>query len=138
LRGYRLAKEPLDTDWKGYSHVLEGLVHLLVQQNWKEKVRELWPDMTRTNLHVFEFDEPWHFYRWRNETEAEKVVVPKRTQCWEDRKASASDSSGTGLPALIRQRPVFVLLFLCVYPHRTNAEALRWLNVGLKEAIREV
>lgn len=136
LRGYRLAKEPLDTDWKGYSHVLEGLVHLLVQQNWKGKVRELWPDVTRVNLHTFRFDEPWHFFRWRNEEGAEQVVVPKRTQHWDDLRASAGDSSGDGLPTLARQDPVFVLLFLCVYPHRTSAAALRWLNVQLKEAIR--
>ncbi len=70
----------MDTDWKGYSHVLEGLLHLLVQQNWKGKVRELWPDVTRVNLHTFRFDEPWHFFRWRNEEGAEQVVVPKWTQ----------------------------------------------------------
>lgn len=136
LRGYRLAKQPPDTDWKGYSHVLEGLFHLVVQQNWKVKAKTLWPDVTRTNLHSFEFDEPWHFYRWRNETGAEKVVVPRRTQRWDDLKAAAEDSSGSGLPALIRQRPVFALLFLCVYPHRTNAAMLRWLNVELKRAVR--
>jgi len=136
LRGYRLAKQPPDTDWKGYSHVLEGLFHLVVQQNWKVKAKTLWPDVTRTNLHSFEFDEPWHFYRWRNETGAEKVVVPRRTQRWDDLKATAEDSSGSGLPALIRQRPVFALLFLCVYPHRTSAAMLRWLNVELKRAVR--
>lgn len=136
LKGYRIAKRPLDTDWKGYSHVLEGLLHLVVQQNWKVRAKTLWPDVTRTNLHTFEFDQPWHFYRWRNETGAEKVVVPKRTQCWKDLKVTADDSSGAGLPALIRQHPVFALLFLCVYPHRTNAAMLRWLNVVLKRAVR--
>lgn len=136
LRGYRLAKEPLDTDWKGYSHVLEGLVHLLVQQNWKGKVRELWPDVTRTNLHTFEFDEPWHFYRWQNEKGAERVVVPKRTQRWDELRDAAGNSSGATVPNLIRRHPVFALLFLCVYPHRTNSAVLRWLNVGLKEAVR--
>jgi hypothetical protein len=137
LLGYRLAKQPLETGWKGYSHVLEGLVHLLAQQNWKERVRELWPDVTRINLHVFEFDEPWHFYRWRNDTGAEKVVVPQRTQDWKNLKASANDSSGTELPVLIRQYPILALLFLCVYPHRTNSTALRWLNISLKEAVHK-
>lgn len=136
LQGYRLAKQPLETGWKDYSHVLEGLLHLVVQQNWKVRAKELWPDVTRTNLHTFEFDEPWHFYRWRNQTGAERVVVPQRTQRWEDLKATASDSSGSGLPVLIRQRPVFALLFLCIYPHRTSATVLRWLNIGLKQAIR--
>ena len=136
LMGYRLAKEPLDTDWKGYSHALEGLVHLLVQQNLKGKVRELWPDVTRINLHTFRFDEPWHYYRWHNEEGAEQVVVPKRTQHWSDLRAAADDTSGSGLPTLARRYPVFVLLFLCVYPHRTNAAVLRWLNVELREAVR--
>lgn len=136
LRGYRLAKQPPEAAWKGYSHVLEGLVHLLVQQNWKEMVKGLWPDVTRTNWHSFEFDEPWHFYRWRNETGAQKVVIPMRTQRWEELKTSADDSSGAELPVLIRQRPIFALLFLFVYPHRTSAALLRWLNVELKQAIR--
>lgn len=135
LQGYRLAKQPLETNWKGYSHVLEGLLNLLVQQNWKGMVKDLWPDVTRTHLHTFEFDEPWHFYRWRNEKGAEKTVVPKRTQCWDDLKASANDSSGTEVPNLLRQHPVFALLFLCVYPHRTSPAVLQWLNVGLNETV---
>lgn len=137
LEGYKLAKKPLETVWKGYSHVLEGLIHLLVQQNWKVVVKGLWPDFTRTNLHSFEFDDPWHFYRWRNETGVEKVVIPKRTQRWQDLRTLAMDSSGTGLPILMQQRPVFALLFLCVYPHRTSATLLRWLNAGLKRTVRK-
>lgn len=135
LREYRLAERPLETAWKGYSHILESLVHLLVQRNCKGKVRELWPDVTRTNLHVFEFDEPWHFYRWRNKTGAEKVVVPKHAEHWTDLKTVASDSSGAALPDLIKAHPIFVLLFLCVYPHRISPSTIRWLNTNIKDAV---
>lgn len=106
-----------------------------MQQNWKGEVRALWPDVTRTNLHTFQFVEPWHWYRWRNKKGAERVVVPKRTQHWDDIRAAASDSSGAEWPTLIKEHPVFVLLFLCVYPHRTSASVVRWLNVNIKEAV---
>lgn len=133
--GFRLAKEPLTVNYQGYSHTLEGLVHLLVQQNWKQEVKALWSSVTKINLHTLEFEEPWHFYRWRNEEGTERVVMPQHTRRWEELKTKAGDSSGEGLPNLLRQRPIFALLFVCVYPHRTNAALLQWLNRGLKETI---
>ncbi len=132
---FRLAKEPLDTNYQGYSHTLEGLVHLLVQQNWKQEVKLLWPTITRIGLNTFEFDESWHFYRWRNGEGREKTVMPEHTKHWDDLRLEANDVSGDRLPGLIRERPVFALLFSCVYPHRSNASLLRWLNVGLKDAV---
>lgn len=131
----QLAKEPLTVSYRGYSHTLEGLTHLLVQQNWKRQMKLLWPNVTRINLHRFEFDEPWHFYRWRNEGGTEKFIMPKHTQSWDELKAAANSTTGEGLPALIRQRPLFALLFLCVCPHRISAPALRWMNVSLKKTV---
>lgn len=61
--------------------------------------------------------------------------MPEHTKQWDDLWREANDVSGDGLPALIRERPVFALLFSVVYPHRANASLLRWLNVGLREAV---
>jgi hypothetical protein len=134
---FRLAKEALDTNYQGYSHTFEGLVHLLVQQGWKLEVRLLWPTLTKIGLSTFEFDEPWHFYRWRNAEGREKTVMPEHTKDWDDLKLEATEASGERLPALIRERPVFALLFSVVYPHWANAALLRWINGALKHEVYE-
>jgi hypothetical protein len=131
----QLAKEPLTVSYRGYSHTLEGLTHLLVQQNWKRQMKLLWPNVTRINLHRFEFDEPWHFYRWRNEGGTERVIMPRHTQFWDQLKLEANAPTEEYLPELIRRYPLFALLFICVYPHRTSAPVLRWLNVKLRETV---
>ena len=62
-------------------------------------------------------------------------VGTKHPRHWDDLKGEASDASGSGLPELIRENPFFALLFIIVYPHRTNAAILRWLNAKLKKAV---
>jgi hypothetical protein len=130
-----LVREPLAATFRGYSHTLEGLIHLLVQQNWKRHLQLLWPDVTRIQFDSFEPEKPWHFYLWHNDKGTQRVVMPKHTQSWGELKGEASASTAENMPTLMRRYPLFALLFICVYPHRTNAPILRWLNVKLKEAV---
>jgi hypothetical protein len=134
----QLAKEPLTSTFRGYSHTLEGLIQLMVQQNWKRQVKLLWTDVTRIELHRFEFVKPWHFYLWHNDVGTQRVIMARHTKCWDELKGEAFASSEEHLPTLIRRYPLFVLLFICVYPHRTSAPVLRWLNVNLKEAVYRI
>ena len=120
----------------GKSYALEGLVHLFVRRNWKQTMKFLWPGVTRLNWVSFEPENPWDFYRWRTQEGTNKIVVPKRTQEWEALKALAFESNGTNIPPSIKDYPILLLLFLCVYPHRINAEILRWLDTQMKQVPR--
>ena len=44
---------------------------------------------------------------------------------------------GNDLPKLIKGFPIFLLCFLCVYPHRLNAGGIRWLATQLDNLDKE-
>lgn len=130
-------ERPLTYDFRGKSYTLEGLVHLFVRRNWKQHMKRLWPDVTRIANASFEPENFSDFYRWRNQQEGtNKIVVPKRTQEWGALKALALESAGTNIPPSIKDYPILLLLFLCVYPHRMNAEILRWLDTQMQQVPR--
>ena len=129
-------EEPLEETFIGHSYALEGLVHLFVRRDWKQTMKSLWPGVTRLNFISFEPGNFCEFYRWRSEVGTNKTVVPKRTQEWEKLKALSFKSEGTGIPPTIKNDPILLLLFLCVYPHRMNAEIMRWLDTQMKEIPR--
>ena len=93
----------------------------------------LWPSVTRLMYLSFEPENFCDFYRWRNENGKNWIVSPQHTQEWEELKALASESDGACIPPSIKNDPILLLLFLCVYPHRMNAEILRWLDIQMEQ-----
>jgi len=130
---FGITDEPLMDTFKGESYVLEGLVHLYVRRNWKQTMKSLWPGITRLGYLSFEPESFCDFYRWRNEKGTVKIVFPKHTQEWEKLKALSFKSEGACIPPTIKNDPILLLLFLCVYPHRMNAEIIRWLDTQMKD-----
>ena len=128
-----VAEEPLMDSFRGQSYALEGLVHLFVRRNWKQRMKFLWPGVTRLMYLSFEPENFWDFYRWKNKEGKNWTVSPKHTQEWEELRKLASESDGGCIPPSIKSDPILLLLFLCVYPHRMNAEILRWLDTQMKQ-----
>ena len=127
---------PLMDSFKGESYALEGLVHLYVRRNWKQTMKGLWSGITRLASVSFKPDNCCDFYRWRNKEGTVKIEFPKHTQDWEELKTLASESEGKCIPPTIKEHPILLLLFLCVYPHRMNAEIMRWLDTQMKDIPR--
>ena len=125
--------DPLMDSFEGQSYALEGLIHLYVRRNWKQTMKSLWPGVTRLMYLSFEPETPCDFYRWRNIEGTHKIVSPKHTQDWDELKALAAESEGKYIPGSIKDHPILLLLFLCVYPYRMNAEILRWLDTQMKQ-----
>ena len=128
-----LAEEPLMDSFKGISYALEGLVHLSARRDLKKPIKCLWPEVTRLAYAFFEPENFSDFYRWRNEEGINKIVSPKHKQDWEELKAASLESEGACIPPSIKDNPILLLLFLCVYPHRMNAEIMRWLDTQMQE-----
>ena len=131
-----LPEEPLEDTFTCKSHALEGLVHLFVRRNWHQTMKRLWPNVTRLASVSFEPENLWDFYRWRNKEGTVKIVFPKHKQEWEKLKALSFESKGSCIPPTIKNDPILLLLFLCVYPHRMNAEIMRWLDTQMQEIPR--
>ena len=128
-----IAEEPLMDSFRGESYALEGLIHLSVRRNWKQRMKSLWPAVTRLRYQSFEPENFCDFYRWRNREGANKTESPKPTQEWQELRILASESAGANIPPSIKNHPMLLLLFLCVYPHRMNAGILRWLDTQIKQ-----
>ena len=128
-----VAEEPLMDSFRRESYALEGLIHLYVRRNWKQRMKSLWPSVTRIMYQSFEPENSCDFYRWRNRAGAHKTVSPKPMQEWDELKTLAFESDGTCIPPSITRHPILLLLFLCVYPHRMNAEILRWLDTQMEQ-----
>lgn len=126
-------EDPLEDIFTGKSYTLEGLVHLFVRRNWKQTMKSLWPDVTRLEFISFEPANFCEFYRWRSEKGTNKIVYPKHTQDWEELKELSCKDEGVCIPPTIKGDPILLLLFLCVYPHRMNAEIMRWLDTQMKD-----
>ena len=133
---FELAEEPLMDSFKGQSYALEGLVHLSARRDLKKSMKRLWPEITKLAYASFEPENFSDFYRWRNEEGINKIVFPKHKQEWEKLKALSFESEGTCIPPTIKNDPILLLLFLCVYPHRMNAEIMRWLDTQMNEIPR--
>ena len=123
----------LEDIFTGKSYALEGLVHLFVRRNYKQTMKSVWPDVTKLNFISFEPANFCEFYRWRSEEGTNKIAHPKHTQEWEELKALSFESEGACIPPTIKNDPILLLLFLCVYPHRMNAEIMRWLDTQMRE-----
>ncbi len=132
-----LSEDPLEDTFKGSSYTLEGLVHLFVRRNWKQTMKDLWPGVTKLASITYKPDNSWDFYRWMNKNEGERYdVYPKPMQEWDDLKKLSFESEGACIPPTIKDHPILLLLFLCVYPHRMNAEIMRWLDTQMKDISR--
>jgi len=96
-------------------------------------MKALWPGVSRLSFASFEPAEKWHFFRWRNLGEGiEKRVCTPRRQFWDELKEKAFESEGKSIPETIKGDPIFLLLFLFVYPHRMTADIMRWLDTQFK------
>ena len=127
------SEDPLDETFTGSSYALEGLVHLFVRRNWKQTMKDLWPGVSKLASVSFKPKNSWDFYRWRNKDGKRWDVYPEPIQKWEELKALSFESEGACLPPTIKNDPILLLLFLCVYPHRMNAEIMRWLDTQMKD-----
>ena len=130
---FGLTEEPITETFRGLAYSLEGLVHLYVRRNWRQAMSTLWPNITRLMYRSFVPVKYCDFYRWRNEEGTDEIVSPKHTQNWEELKVTSFESEGTCIPPSIKKHPILLLLFLCVYPHRMNAEIMRWLDTQMKD-----
>lgn len=130
-----LEPDPLEDSFKGSSYYLEGLLHLLIKTNLKQRIRDIFPSVTRLSTRQYIPDEQWQYYFFRTHDvgrTAQRFMQPPHK--WSVLREVAHECQGDDLPQLIKEFPLGYLCFLCVYPHRVNSSGLRWLDSKLEES----
>jgi hypothetical protein len=121
--------------YSGLSWTLEALWHLYVRLNWRGRAAVLWPELSSIALERFVPEQPWQAYLWRTDRGTCQTMLRPRRQSWKSLRAESAESSGASVPQLFRQNPCLYLAFLVTYPHRLNADGIRWVDTALAHAI---
>jgi hypothetical protein len=128
-----LEAEPLEDSFARASFLLEGVLHLFIQTNYKQHMKYIFPQITPVCCRSFVPDEPWRYFIYRNRDGKvlDRMLQPPHR--WPDLRSQASECEGKEVPGLLRQYPIHYLCFICVYPHRANSSGLRWISTRLQE-----
>jgi hypothetical protein len=118
---------------KGTSYFLEGLIHLFVRENYKQRMAIIWPDISKLFFSTFRYANIIDFYKWRNYEGKEVLTTPKPTKSWKELKSEAAENMGNDIPELLKKNAHLYPLFLNVYPFRVSASGLRWFDSYLKD-----
>lgn len=117
--------------FNNYSYSLEGLVNIYVRSNWKQEMKLIWHKITRIGFVSFLTKKKWHYCLYKNREGTQFTKYPKLTKEWKELKDESFESQGKNMPKLIKEYPIFHLLFLFTFPHRSTAESVRWLDTKL-------
>ena len=130
----RMSEEPHTETYKGRSYILESLVHLLARRGWRQRLRFLWPKITRLHYAEFQVASSWEFCLWRAEDGNLIAAQPKMPQSWAELRDHAKQVDVSLIPYLFQTRPELLLAFILVYPHRLTKDVTKFLDDRLREA----
>ncbi len=128
---YGPGKDSNEIKYNKESYSIEAFVHLFARKNYKSAMRLLWPDISKTEQHKFTFTDKLEFYKWRARSGTTEYKIPPLKQSWQELYQLSKEDSGSELPELIKEFPIFYLCFLIVLPHRMNANGSRWITSQL-------
>ena len=125
---FAVTDEPWEEDFRRNSYSLEAIIHLFVRENWKQTMKHLWPGITRVWFNRCDVKAKWRWFLWKTEKADHWSVCPPFTKKWADLRNEAWEDRGKSIPSTLKEWPLLALLFLIVYPHRLNADVVRWLD----------
>jgi hypothetical protein len=129
-----MADNPQVKNYKGRSYTLECFVHLLARRGWRQRLRFLWPQITRLHYAEFRPISPWQFCLWRSEEEGKlEAVQPKMPQSWAELRDQARQVDLSVIPELFQRYPGLLLVFILTYPHRLTKDVAKFLDDRLRE-----
>ena len=120
LRAHNLDEIPIRADFAGSSYSLESIVYMVARRLWKQKLRLRWEAITHVSFLQFKPREPWMYCLWRCKEGDNLVSYADTPTDWTELLGKSRNRSDDQLPDYLRSNPLFLMLFLIVYPHRFN------------------
>lgn len=136
IESIRQPGDPRRGNFQGRSYTLKSLVQLFARRRWRQRLRFLWPDISRLSYVEFTPESPSAFCKWINESGALRVTQPHKTQRWEALKDEADRLDASIIPQTFQDSPESLLLFILVYPHRLTANVAKYLDNQIIKLVR--
>jgi hypothetical protein len=111
-----------------HSYTLQSLVQILARRWRRQALRSLWFAVTEIRFVTVIIPQPYQWLRWRSTDAVLDTRHSPRPQSWDALvKEATGDGIGT-IPTQLENRPIFLLYFLLVYPHRFQPASVRLLD----------
>jgi hypothetical protein len=122
---------PIEETFRCRSSLIKPIIDLLTRQDRRAELEQLWREITYLSQERFVPQENWQNYLWRCAEGEGKTYseFPNQTQSWEELVKDAAKVDDDLIPPALQGHPYFLPLFLLVYPHRANANFVKFLDV---------
>ena len=131
LRAHNLDEIPFRPDFSGSSYSLDSLVRMAARRLWKQKLRLRWEAITHVSFVRFKPRDPWMYYLWRCKEGDNLVYYADMPTDWAELlHKSRARQEDDEVPDYLRSNPLFLMLFLIVYPHRFNPATVAILDAS--------
>jgi len=115
------------------SHYVETLMELLIREDQKWHLQQLWKPYSRILIKSFRYDRPCDRYQWRTSRGHEVTTVQPAPQSWGVISKGAKVIDDGKLPNCMKRNPLFIPVFLMVYPHRIDKEMVKFFDNWLRK-----
>ncbi len=133
LRMLNLDEIPIRHNFSGASYSLDSLVRMAARRLWKQGLKHRWEAITHVSFLRFKPKDPWMYYLWRSEKGNNIVSFANMPTDWTTLlHESRSRGDDDEVPDYLRSNPLFLLLFLIIYPHRFNPATAALLDASLR------
>ena len=119
----------------GRSYSLDALTQLLTRRGFRGILEEYWRKLSHVYFIEFEPDFSWQYCLWHCDEGILYETSPNTPQSWELLVEHSKSFQLKKIPVFFQNNPFLLLLFLIVYPHRMNPDAIKLIDSYINEFI---
>jgi hypothetical protein len=124
--------DPMNSEvFIGHSYHIEALIETLARRLLRNTLAHFWEKITRVHFTWFKPREDSQWFRWHTDDGLLEQKMPNTPQSWSSLLA-VSENGPMEVPALLRDRPEFAVLFSLVFPHRFGVGLMRLIDRSLQ------
>ena len=124
--------DPMNSEvFVGLSYHLEALTEVLARRLLRSTIAHFWEKTTRLHFAWFKPANDHQWFRWHTRDGLMEQKMPNTPQSW-SALLEASENGPIEVPALLKDRPEFAMLFALVFPHRFGVGLMRLIDLSLR------
>lgn len=130
---FGLLDEPTDEGFGGSSFYVNAICELMVRHGHRDYLQKRWREITYISNNVFIPEKIWMNFLWRckrggGSDGIVKSELPEQTKSWSVLKKESLIYNEKNIPKTFINMPYLLPLFLLIYPHRINADYIKYLD----------